>query len=109
MQGGLIQDGYIGVYFYNDNPTDPDAINTTINGTTFQDLTQKGIYTETLMGSTLFDNLVMNNVGQYGGGTAFGANGANGAGIDVNLKFHDYSGGDPTTSKFDLDKCGSST
>ncbi len=38
------------VYFYNDNPTDADAINTTIDGTTFQDITQKGIYTETLMG-----------------------------------------------------------
>ena len=108
MNGGLIQDSYIGVYFYNDNPTDADAIDTTIDGTTFQDITQKGIYVETLQGNTLFDNLIMNNVGQYGGGPAFGAAGAHGAGIDLNLKFHDYDGS-VTISNFDLLNVGSST
>ena len=50
----------------------------------------------------------MNNVGQYGGGPAFGASGAHGAGIDLNLKFHDYDGS-VTISNFDFLNVGSST
>jgi len=108
LNGGLIQDAYIGVYFYNDDPTDADAVDTTISGTTFQDITQKGIYAETAQGNTLIDGIVMNNVGQYGGGVAFGANGANGSGIDLNLKFHTYVG-NVTISNFDFDNVGAST
>ena len=104
-------DSYIGVYLYNDNPAlagASDAIDTTITNTTFLDLTQKGIYAETAQGTTLFDGLIMNNVGQYGGGTPFGANGANGSGIDLNFKFNTYAG-DVTISNFDFLNVGSST
>jgi Ca2+-binding RTX toxin-like protein len=109
LNGGEIRDGYIGVYFYNDTVgIGQDATNTTITGTAFNELTQKGIYVETLQGATLIDGITMDDVGVYGGGPAFGANGANGAGIDVNLKFHTYTG-DLTISNFDFDNVGSST
>jgi Ca2+-binding RTX toxin-like protein len=111
INGGTISDDYIGVYLYNDNPATAgasDAIDTTIDGTAFKDLTQKGIYAETTQGQTHFDNLTMDNVGQYGGGVAFGANGANGAGIDVNLKFNTYTG-DLAIDGFDFHNVGAST
>ncbi|MES2474002.1 MAG: hypothetical protein V4601_14305, partial [Pseudomonadota bacterium] len=107
-------DSYIGLYLYNDNAAlagASNAINTTITNTTFQDMTAKGIYAETLQGTTLFDGLVMNNVGEYGQGVFFGGpgtNGSNGAGIDINLKFNTYTG-DVTISNFDFDDVGSST
>lgn len=109
INGGTIQDTYIGVYLYNDTfGSSFDATDTSIVGTTFQNITQKGIYAETAQGNTLFDDLVMNNVGQYGGGVAFGANGANGSGIDLNLKFNTYTG-TVTISDFDFDNVGAST
>jgi Ca2+-binding RTX toxin-like protein len=49
----------------------------------------------------------MNNVGQYGGVPSFGANGLNGNGIDLNLKYHTYTG-DVTISNFDLTDTGGS-
>jgi hypothetical protein len=111
IDGSTFRDSYIGVYLYNDDPLQgaaSNAVNTTITNTTFQDLTQKGIYAETAQGTTLFDGLIMNNVGQYGGGVPFGANGANGAGIDMNLKFNTYAG-TLTISNFDFDNVGAST
>ena len=111
IDGSTFSDGYIGAYLYNDNAAQAagsDATNTRIINSTFQDLTQKGIYAETLQGNTLFDNLTMNNVGQYGGGTAFGAQGKNGAGIDVNLKFNTYTG-NLTVSDFAFTDVGAST
>ena len=111
IDGSTFRDSYIGVYLYNDDPLQggaSNAIDTTITNTTFQDLTQKGIYAETAQGNTLFDGLIMNNVGQYGGGTPFGANGANGAGIDLNFKFNTYTG-NLTISNFDFDDVGAST
>jgi len=88
INGGTIQDTYIGVYLYNDTfGSSFDATDTSIVGTTFQNITQKGIYAETAQGNTLFDDLVMTDVGQYGGGVAFGANGANGAGIDLHPRY----------------------
>jgi Ca2+-binding RTX toxin-like protein len=102
--GGTISDSYIGVYLekYNGGA---DATDVTIDGTHFIHLTQKGIYAETLQGTTLFDNLVMNDVGQYGGGVAFGAQGKNGNGIDINLKYGTYIGA-ITIEGFDFDDVG---
>jgi VCBS repeat-containing protein len=111
VDGSTFSDDYIGAYFYNDDFTQAaasDATNTKITNSNFQDLTQKGIYAETLQGNTLFDGLTMNNVGQYGGGTAFGAQGKNGAGIDVNLKFNTYTG-NLTVSDFAFTDVGAST
>ncbi|HJR55402.1 MAG TPA: FG-GAP-like repeat-containing protein [Rhizomicrobium sp.] len=111
IDGSTFSDSYIGVYFYNNafaTAAASDAINSSITDSLFQDITQKGIYAETLQGNTLFDGLTMNNVGEYGGGVAFGANGAHGAGIDANLKFNTYTGS-LTISDFDFDDVGSST
>ncbi|SSW89296.1 T1SS-143 domain-containing protein, partial [Rhodopseudomonas pentothenatexigens] len=91
LLGGAITDSYIGVYLMK-VAGGGDATGVTIDGTHFVHLTQKGIYAETLQGTTLFDNIVMTDVGQYGGGQAFGAKGLNGAGIDVNLKYGTYTG-----------------
>ncbi|HYC48492.1 MAG TPA: hypothetical protein VED01_23715, partial [Burkholderiales bacterium] len=107
--GGSISDGYIGIYLTRDTfSIGQDATDVTVDGTHFSNLNQKGVYAETLQGTTLFDNLVMNTVGQYGGGPAFGSAGAFGSGIDVNLKFGTYVGS-ITIEDFDFDGVGSST
>ena len=111
VTGGSITDAYIGVYFYNNDATkvvESRATDVTINGMSFTNITQKGIYAETLQGTTLFDNLVMNDVGEYGGGLPFGAHGEHGAGIDVNLKFDTYTG-TITIEDFNFTDVGSST
>lgn len=99
MQGGGVNDSLFGIYFANDVPTpdDPinhtgDAVNTTINGASFSNIDEKGIYAETMQGNSSLDNITMNDVGNYGGVPANGANHANGNGIDLNLKFHTYVG-----------------
>ncbi len=93
LNGGSITDGYIGIDFAKatgiGNELDGVARNVTIDSTHFTDLTQKGIYMETLTDSTI-TGVVMDNVGQYGGGQAFGANGAAGNGINLNLKAGTY-------------------
>ena len=105
--GGTISDSYIGVYLEKYN-SGGDATDVTIDGTDFIHLTQKGIYAETLQGTTVFDNIVMNDVGQYGGGVAFGAQGKNGNGIDLNLKYGTYTGS-ITIENFDFDDVGLSS
>jgi len=93
MTGGTISGGYIGIYSQAATPNASPAgsfDNVTISGVSFEHLTQKGIYAEQLSDAVISD-IVMNDVGQYGGGPAFGANGLNGAGIDTNLKFSDFS------------------
>ncbi len=110
IDGSTFSDSYIGLYLYNDNfalDTTSQATDTTITNSTFQDITQKGIYAETADGNTTLDGLVMTNVGEYGGGSAFGANGLNGNGIDFNLKFHTYVG-TLSISNFTLTDVGSS-
>ncbi len=88
--GGTISDTYIGVLFAA-GIGDGAASHVSIDGTHFDHITQKGIYAETFDQSTI-TGIVMNNVGQYGGGLAFGTQGKHGAGIDLNLKYADYSG-----------------
>src|SRR5690606_6442954 len=104
--GGSISDAYIGIHLVKVQGG-KDAVDVTVDGTTFEHLLQKGIYAETLQGTTLFDNIVMNDVGQYGGGAVFGAPGANGAGIEANLKYGTYVGS-ITIQNFDFTDVGTS-
>jgi Ca2+-binding RTX toxin-like protein len=98
IDGSTFSDEYIGAGFYNDSAATggagfgKDATNTTITNSNFQDIDLKGVYMETAQGNTTLDGLTMNNVGQYGGVPSFGANGLNGNGIDLNLKYHTYAG-----------------
>ena len=113
ITNSTFQDEYIGAGFFNDSGATggagfgKDATDTTITNSHFQDIDIKGVYMETAQGTTLLDGLTMDNVGQYGGVPSFGANGQNGNGIDLNLKYHTYTG-DVTISNFDLTNTGSS-
>jgi hypothetical protein len=84
--GGTIRDSYIGIYFAKETATGLDIDDVLISGTIFENLTEKGIYAETLSDAQI-TGITMNNVGQYGRGPAFGGNGTFGAGIDLNLKW----------------------
>jgi hypothetical protein len=113
ITNSTFQDEYIGAGFFNDSGATggagfgKDATDTTITNSHFQDIDIKGVYMETAQGTTLLDGLTMDNVGQYGGVPSFGANGQNGNGIDLNLKYHTYTG-DVTISNFDLTNTGGS-
>ncbi|MDB5738993.1 MAG: outer rane adhesin like protein [Alphaproteobacteria bacterium] len=113
ITNSTFSDEYVGAGFYNDQGATggpgfgKDATNTTITNSHFQDIDIKGVYMETAQGTTLLDGLTMDNVGQYGGVPSFGANGLNGNGIDLNLKYHTYTG-DVTISNFDLTNTGGS-
>jgi Ca2+-binding RTX toxin-like protein len=61
-----------------------------IDNVTFEHLTAKGIYAEA-MNDAVLSNITMNNVAQYGRGDGFGVIGEHGVGIDLNLKYGDYS------------------
>ena len=115
IQGGLITQGTYGVYFAGHDPAALDATNVTIDGTHFVDINEKGIYAETLQGTTMFDHLDMENVGQFGRDGTWAqpvslanGNGAVGAGIDINLKREAFTGS-ITIQNFDFDNVGSST
>jgi Ca2+-binding RTX toxin-like protein len=117
IDSSAISDTYIGVQFANDSSATggagfgKDATDTTITDTDFKDITVKGIYVETLQGTTLFDGITMDNVGQFGTGAGFAApsgRGTSGNGIDLNLKYHTYTG-DVTISNFTLTDTGAST
>ncbi|MDB5432933.1 MAG: type secretion C-terminal target domain, partial [Caulobacter sp.] len=94
MNGGSISDGYIGIYFAKTTTVGQAAVGTAdgivIDGVAFSHIAQKGIYAEALSNAHL-DNLVMTDVGQLGGGKAFGSYQTNGDGIDINLKNGVYS------------------
>jgi Ca2+-binding RTX toxin-like protein len=64
--------------------------NVLIDEVTFENLTAKGIYAEA-MNNAVLSNITMTNVAQYGRGDAFGTIGEHGVGIDLNLKYGDYS------------------
>ena len=94
MTGGSISDGYIGIDFAKSTTVGEQSVgiadHIVIDGTSFTNLDAKGIYAEALSNAHL-TNIVMNNVGQYGAGTAFGTQGSGGNGIDINLKNGSYS------------------
>jgi VCBS repeat-containing protein len=95
VSGGSIRDSYIGVMFAKSATVgDGLATGVTIDGTTFSNLTEKGIYAETLS-NALITHVVMTDVGEFGRAPAFAAPGQVGAfgnGIDINLKYGSYSG-----------------
>lgn len=89
ITGGTLSDSYQGILFAKANGDDGYASAITINGTQFVELTEKGIYVETLTNSTI-TGITMTNVGEFGRGDAFDtpANvGEYGTGIDINLKY----------------------
>jgi VCBS repeat-containing protein len=90
MTGGSIQDGHLGMDIVRDAVGGGGFHIVVINGVTFQDLNRKGIYAEALSEAQLL-NLVMTNVGEFGGITATGALGAGGNGINLNLKYGTYA------------------
>ncbi|MCW5733123.1 MAG: hypothetical protein KIS73_03320 [Enhydrobacter sp.] len=107
--GGEIRDGVHGVYFAREEVgTGKNITNVTFDGTHFENLIAKGIYAETLDGTTLFDNLTMDDVGQFGRGDAFGNPGEFGNGIDINLKFGVYTGS-VVIQDFEFTNTGNST
>lgn len=90
ITGGSITDSYQGILFAKgvDNE-DGYASNITIDGTHFENLTEKGIYVETLSNS-LITGVTMETVGEFGRSDAFGPPaqvGEYGTGIDINLKY----------------------
>ena len=88
--GGEVKDGQLGATF---NAAENDAgefAGVLISGVTFSNLNEKGLYFEQLEQAELLD-LVMTNVGQFGRSLPFGGLGTFGAGIDINLKYEDYS------------------
>ena len=90
MSGGTISDSYIGVYVQASSSSATTFDNCTITGVNFTDLPSKGIYIEAA-NYLVIDGVIMNGVGDddaYGG---FGTGGW-GAGIDINLKYGDYTG-----------------
>lgn len=109
ITGGSFSDGYIGIDFDKDatlgNAAVGHASYVTIDGTSFTDLTRKGIYAETLS-HALITGVTMNNVGQWGGIPLNGPNGAGGNGINLNLKNGDYL--DITIQNFTLTNTGAS-
>ncbi len=86
VNGGTIHDVQYGIIFAKANGPEGRLTGFTVDGTTFDDLGEKGIYTET--GSDiLITGITMHDVGQFGRGDAFGNIGETGAGIDINLKY----------------------
>ena len=83
---GEIRDTYIGMYLSKETADGLDISDVLIDGTKFTNLTEKGIYAESLALATL-TGIVMNNVGQFGRGASFGTVGQFGNGIDLNLKW----------------------
>ncbi len=95
ITGGSISDGYNGIEFDKGfaSPAQAsigNADHVLIDGTSFSNLDQKGIYVETLSNAHI-TNVTMNDVGQFGGVPSFGVHGNGGNGIDLNLKNGTYS------------------
>jgi len=88
ITGGSISDMQHGMTLYKANSAAGRLSNFRVDGTHFENLNEKGIYTES--GDTvLLTNLTMDNVGEFGRTQSFGGTGQWGAGIDINLKYSD--------------------
>ncbi len=86
---GEIRDSYIGMYLAKETANGLDISDVLIDGTDFINLTEKGIYAESLA-NALITGITMTNVGEFGRGPAFGTPaqvGGFGNGIDLNLKW----------------------
>ncbi len=93
MTGGTISDSYMGMLVYAASVNNGSFDNVTINGTTFTQLGEKGIYAESLSNAVI-TGIIMTDVGEYGRGVGFDVAprlGEFGNGIDINLKYGNYS------------------
>jgi Ca2+-binding RTX toxin-like protein len=91
VAGGSIAHGQHGIVIQQSVSTGlGSADGVTIDGTSFAHLNEKGIYAEQLSHAEI-SNIDMTDVGQYGRTPSFGGNGTNGNGIDINLKWENYS------------------
>ena len=90
MLGGSITDGHLGMDVVRDSGSAGVFDGVLIDGVNFADLNRKGIYVEALSNAQIL-NIVMTNVGEFGGIVATGSLGAGGNGINLNLKFDDYA------------------
>lgn len=93
ITGGSFSDMQHGMTVYKANSADGRLSNFTVDGASFSNLNEKGIYLET-GDHVLMTNLTMTEVGEFGRTMSFGGLGTWGAGIDVNLKYSngvDYS------------------
>ena len=86
-----ISHAYQGVLVQDPHDAGGLASSIVIDGGSFQDILEKGIYAELLSDSAI-RNVTMNNVGQFGRATPFGGLGVFGNGIDLNLKYGDFGG-----------------
>lgn len=103
--GGSVSDGTHGLVFQKTmNNANGTLTNFLIDGTEFFDLNEKGLYFESIAGSTI-TNVVMHDVGNFGRvPTGGGTVGAFGSAIELNLKNGAYS--DVTISDFTLTNVG---
>lgn len=89
--GGTISHAYQGVLLQDPHNAGGQANNILVDGLHFEHILEKGIYVELLSSSTI-RNIVMDDVGNYGRVMPFGGNGVHGNGIDINLKWGEFSG-----------------
>jgi hypothetical protein len=102
---GSVIDGYQGTNFAKDPTSATNGMlkNVLIDGMVFENLTAKGLYTETLSNAVL-RNIVMSDVAMFGRGALFGVAGDVGIGLELNLKAGAYS--DITIQGFDFRDVG---
>lgn len=86
ITGGSFTDMQHGMTIYKASNADGRLSNFTVDGSSFSNLNEKGIYLET-GDHVLMTNLTMTDVGEFGRTQSFGGTGTWGTGIDVNLKF----------------------
>lgn len=101
MTGGTIRNGTSGIHTFAASNGDGTFSDVEISGVSLSDLRYKGFYFEQLSDATISD-ISMDNVGYYGDDL-----GKFGNGIDINLKYGDYS--DITIENFTFTDVGDST
>ncbi|MCC7275659.1 MAG: right-handed parallel beta-helix repeat-containing protein, partial [Alphaproteobacteria bacterium] len=105
MTGGTIRDGALGINV-EAGVLAGSFDDVLIDGTTFENLTYKGIYIEQMNDGTIRD-VVMDDVGEFGRPPTMGVPpGKSGVAIDINLKYGDYQ--NITVEGFDLTNVGHS-
>jgi len=117
VEGGSITHGYQGITV-NASKIDADGAgegtafvgtgafeDVTITGLTFEHLNEKGVHLEQAQ-DLVITGVTMTDVGEYGRNTPFGGNGVYGNGIELNLKYGNYS--NVTISDFTLTDVGHS-
>jgi len=117
IEGGSITHGYQGITI-NASKKDADGEgdgttfvgtgafeDVTITGLSFEHLNEKGVYLEQAQ-DLLITGVTLTDVGEYGRNTPFGGNGVWGNGLELNVKYGDYS--NVTITNFTLTDVGHS-